>query len=281
LKSTERSGQWKQSTMISYQTLALWINIAIVAAVAAGAFRRRGTAGAVALIILCAMVATWTKPLIPESRRGFWSFSTGVRAHGSVCPSAAFSSSERDQPAACSIGTSLFAAVPLLILVVFGVLGPAGALHATVMIYVFVMALGGALLLLDAFLQRRRSVLSALGLAFLGSLLPVAALILEATGRSPFAGLSLPPLAFGLCAMGFLNGLFDRRPEEIGAIDRHAAVEGMDEGWIVLDVNDTVVDMNPAAERMTGSPRDLGQPISSCWEIFNLGLTPTPARKWR
>jgi hypothetical protein len=60
----------------------------------------------------------------------------------------------------------LFAAVPVLILLVFGVLGPSGALHATVEIYVFVMALGGALLVLDAFLQRRRSVLSALGLAF-------------------------------------------------------------------------------------------------------------------
>ena len=268
--------------MISYQTLALWINIAIVAAVAAGAFRRRGTTGAVALIVLCAMVATWTVSLlVPE-------------AAGPTLQSSASAVSDVMALLAASavfliilVRTNrgglvhwrnilLFAAIPLLILAVFGVRGPSGSLHATVQLYVFVMALGSALLLLGSFLQRRRPVLSSLGLAFLGSLLPVAALILEATGSSPFPGLSLPPLAFGLCAMGFLNGLFDRRPEEIGAIDRHAAVEGMDEGWIVLDVNDTVVDMNPAAERMTGSPREqiLGQPISSLLgDLSNLGLT--------
>jgi len=53
-------------------------------------------------------------------------------------------------------------------------------------------------------------------------------------------------------------------------------VEGMDEGWIVLDVNDTVVDMNPAAERMTGFAREqvYGQPISSLLgDLSNLGLT--------
>ena len=73
--------------------------------------------------------------------------------------------------------------------------------------------------------------------------------------RNPFAKLELLPFAFSLCSVGFLYGLFDRRPEEMGAIDRHAAVEGMDEGWIVLDVNDTIMDMNAAAERMTGYAR--------------------------
>ena len=151
--------------MISYQTLALWINIAIVAAVAAGAFRRRGTAGAVALIVLCAMVATWTVSLlIPETASaGLRSFASAVsELMALLTASAAF--------LIILVRTNrgglihwrnilLFAAVPVLILVVFGVLGSPGALHGTVLLYVFVMALSGALLLLDAFLQRRRSVL--------------------------------------------------------------------------------------------------------------------------
>ena len=84
------------------------------------------------------------------------------------------------------------------------------------------------------------------------------------------------PFAFSLCSVGFLYGLFDRRPEELGAIDRHAAVEGMDEGWIVLDVHDTIMDMNAAAERMTGYSRAdvFGRPISSLLgDLSNLGLT--------
>ena len=46
--------------MMDFQTLALLVNIGIVLAVLAGAFRRRGTAGAVVLIALCAIVALWT-----------------------------------------------------------------------------------------------------------------------------------------------------------------------------------------------------------------------------
>ena len=114
-----------------------------------------------------------------------------------------------------------------------------------------------------------------MGIAFLGSTLPLIALLIEAAGRSPFPGLDLVPFAFGLAALAWAYGLFGLRPEEIGFIDRAAAVERMEEGWIVLDANNAILDMNSAAERFSGFSRQqvYGQPISSVLgDLDKLGL---------
>lgn len=288
--------------MISYQTLALFINIGIVLAVGLGAFRRRGTAGAAGLITLCVLVGLWTasyilykdadSPVI-RSASATMAYVSSVLAATAVLWIILVRTNRRRWLNRRSVG--LFAVMPLLTLATFGLavegggflniedsgtllgrLFAAGPWERIIALYVFMMVLAGALLLLDALLRHLRPVVSSLGLAFVGAVLPLAALILEFAGRSPFVNLELLPFAFGLCAATFLYGLFDRRPEEIGAIDRHAAVEGMDEGWMVLDVNDTVVDMNPAAARMTGYSREqvLGQPISALLgDLSNLGLT--------
>jgi PAS domain S-box-containing protein len=287
--------------MISFQTLALLINIGIVVAVGMAVFRIRGTAGAVALLVLCGLVAAWSASYIAYERAGL----TSIRSYAAV---AAYIAAVLAATTALWIvlvrtnrrrwinprSLALFAVMPALTLATFGMtldrgglleleaaaplgqLFSAGTWERVFALYVFVIVLGAALLLLDALLQHRRPIIGTLGLSFLGCLLPLAVLILEFSGRSPFVNLEMLPFAFGLCAAGFLNGLFEKRPEEIGAIDRHAAVEGMDEGWIVLDVNDTVADMNPAAERMTGYSREQvrGQPISSLLgDLSNLGLT--------
>ena len=69
---------------------------------------------------------------------------------------------------------------------------------------------------------RRRPLASRIGVAFLGSILPLVALLVEAAGRSPFPTLELLPFGFGLAALAWANGLFGLRPEEIGSIDRAA-----------------------------------------------------------
>jgi len=152
----------------------------------------------------------------------------------------------------------------------------AGPWPQVISFYVFAVSLTSTLLLTNSLVQRHRLLISTFGLALLGSMLPLAVLATEFLGVSPFARLELLPFALSLCSAGFLYGLFDRRPEELGAIDRHAAVEGMDEGWIVLDVNDTIMDMNAAAERMTGYSRAdvFGRPITTLLgDLSDLGLT--------
>jgi len=286
--------------MITFQTLALLLNIGITLAVGIEAFRRRGTAGARALITLCGLVSLWTAAYLihEDARLSAWrayaalaSLLLALLATTAVFWLILVRTNRRRWINRGSV--ALFAVMPVLMVAAFGLvpnrdgllqlhketplvqLFTAGLWERFTAVYVFAMLVAGEGLLLAALLQRRPFV-SSLGLAFVGAALPLPVLLMEFAGRSPFARLEVLPFAFGLCGVAFLYGLFEKRPEEIGAIDRHAAVEGMDEGWIVVDVNDTIVDMNPAAERMTGKLREEanGQPISSLLgDLSNVGLT--------
>ncbi len=109
----------------------------------------------------------------------------------------------------------------------------------------------------------------------LGAVLPPLVLVIESAGANPFPSLELLPFAFGLAALTWFYGLFDLRPEEIGATDRAAAVERMEEGWIVLDADNAILDMNTAAERLSGFSRQqvYGQPISAVLgDLDKLGI---------
>jgi PAS domain S-box-containing protein len=287
--------------MISFQTLSLWVNIGIVLVVAAGAFRRHGTAAAKALTAVCGFVVIWTAAYIGNDF-------AGAPALRSVAGGAAYMMSILTASGALWIvlirtnkgrwmtgrNTVLFAILPVAALALFAAalsrgtpaesavsiglpgLFTAGTWPTVIALYVFGASLASAVLLFDALIQRRRLLISTFGMALFGSLLPLVVLAAELAGVRPFGRLELLPFAFSLCSVGFLYGLFDRRPEELGAIDRHAAVEGMDEGWIVLDVHDTIMDMNAAAERMTGYSRAdvFGRPISALLgDLSDLGVT--------
>jgi PAS domain S-box-containing protein len=287
--------------MISFQTLALLVNLGIALAVAAGAFRRRGTMGAAALITLCVLVVIWTGAYVVYGMMD----AVGLRAAATNVSYAAAVLSASYVMWIVLVRTNkkrwintrnavLFAVLPVATLGLFGAVSSRGASPEpsftnglphlfsagpwpqVISLYIFAASLGSALLLLNSMAERRHSLASTFGLALLGCILPPIVLAMEFGGASPFARLELLPFAFGLCCVGFLYGLFDRRPEELGAMDRHAAVEGMDEGWIVLDVHDAIMDMNLAAERMTGYSRAdvFGRPISSLLgDLSNLGLT--------
>jgi PAS domain S-box-containing protein len=286
---------------ISFQTLALLVNIGILLAVAVGTIRRRGTAGATALTVLCVLVSIWSAayvlhelaeaPGVQAAMVGV-AYSMAVLSASCVLWVVLIRTNRRRW-----INTRnavLFAFLLLSSLAMLGaVLGravvagtalpdglpelfTAGPWPQVISFYVFAVSLTSTLLLTNSLVQRHRLLISTFGLALLGSMLPLAVLATEFLGVSPFARLELLPFALSLCSAGFLYGLFDRRPEELGAIDRHAAVEGMDEGWIVLDVNDTIMDMNAAAERMTGYSRAdvFGRPITTLLgDLSDLGLT--------
>jgi len=67
-----------------------------------------------------------------------------------------------------------------------------------------------------------------------------------------------------LLAIG-LAWFYRKRTPRPGAITRDAVVEGMDDGWMVVDNQNMIVDLNRATEEMIGLPREkvYGQPINS------------------
>jgi len=120
------------------------------------------------------------------------------------------------------------------------------------------------------FPRKRRSqvviVLTVLGIAWISNIIYVA-------GLSPVPGLDLTPLSFTLIGLVlawfiFRNQLFDLVP-----LARSELVDNMTDGVIVIDPDDTVIDYNPAALKITGYKG--GEPLGlSVWEMFEpyLGL---------
>ena len=132
-------------------------------------------------------------------------------------------------------------------------------------VYLFILMVASIWLLWDTFLERPRAALMPFGAVMIGSLLPAVAAILDFTGFNPLGTVELLPLGFTLACCLYAYYFFQRSVNLVVSIDRNAVVEGMDDGWMVLDERNIVVDMNPSAERMAGRPRSqlLGQPVMS------------------
>jgi len=145
-------------------------------------------------------------------------------------------------------------------------------------LYILGLTSASVTLLLDTYFRKQRSQFGSYEIILLCCLIPLVIEILIFTGLSTFSKVELLPFAFTLAALGFTDNQFNKKPEESSAdeFNLDAVVKGMDEGWMVLDLENTIVDINPAAERMAGLTRDtvINQPIALVLsDLPNLGQT--------
>ncbi len=85
------------------------------------------------------------------------------------------------------------------------------------------------------------------------------------SGRSPIAGLDPAALSFALIALILTGGLFGFGLYNLGTVARHQLIENMSDSLLVLDVRNSIVNINRAARRLlapSGRP-PLGQPVDS------------------
>ena len=82
-------------------------------------------------------------------------------------------------------------------------------------------------------------------------------------GDSPVPGINLTPFVFPLKGALLTVGIFRFGLLSIVPVARDAVIEAMQEGVIVLDGADRVVDINPAAQAILGAPslRVIGRPV--------------------
>ncbi len=73
-----------------------------------------------------------------------------------------------------------------------------------------------------------------------------------------------------------IKTLFTRRLDKTPPMSREAVVEGMKDGWIVLDSNALIIDANPAAEKILGQDREVmhGRPIQEFLGEFTIPRNP-------
>ncbi|MBP7687695.1 MAG: PAS domain S-box protein [Thermoflexales bacterium] len=116
--------------------------------------------------------------------------------------------------------------------------------------YAYILDIIGLLVLLRAFrpsplVQRRQ-----IGLVLIGALVPFVSSLISFTGLSPLKDLDLTPLAFTVTGLFFAAGLFRFGMFDLAPIARGVLIEHLPDGMLVLDLQQRIVDLNPAAGRL-------------------------------
>jgi PAS domain S-box-containing protein len=130
--------------------------------------------------------------------------------------------------------------------------------------YSYLLLLAGSLLLLQLLLRSPHLYRGQASALLIGTLAPWVATVLSIAGLTPFPGMDLTPFAFTLSGVALTQGLFRYRLLDIMPVARRAVVDGLGDGVIVLDAQDRIVDLNPAAQGIISRPaaEAIGQPFA-------------------
>ena len=132
------------------------------------------------------------------------------------------------------------------------------------LVYSYVLYLVGTIMIIlglsrAAYLPRWQ-----FGLLAFSVLAPLVFNITDSAGLNPFPRQELTPLAIVFTEIVFAAGVFRFRQLDIMPVARGALIESMADGVIVVDSQQRVIDLNTAAEALTGFTvaEAFGQPLS-------------------
>ena len=271
----------------------LFVAAAILVWFALRAWHRRGTPGAMALAVLMAAGAIWAVAYAlslgtaEPSMRIFWSefsylgivvvplawFIFALQYTGregwvtrralallAVEPTAAIIlifTNEAHGLFWSSRGSSTTGPFPI----VESVYGPFFWVHLS---YSYLLLLVGTVFLTQAlvssaYLHREQRIA-----LVVGTLMPWVINAVNVSGLVPVGSPDPAPLAFPVAGVVFAWSLFRYGPLDLVSVARDIVVEGMGDGVIVLDAQDRIVDLNPAAQRILGCPfsEAVGHPVA-------------------
>lgn len=94
------------------------------------------------------------------------------------------------------------------------------------------------------------------GTILAGAFMPILIKMINHFGLTIINNYDLTPIAFSIAGLFFTYGLFHYYQLEFSAVERDIVVEKMKDGWVVLDMQNRIVDLNPAAEVLIGLARN-------------------------
>ncbi len=267
-----------QLTPYSYVLLVV---AAISAALLFYAWRRRGTTGAQTLALLMAGVCIWAAGYAFElsgaelSTKIYWAKVEYIGIASVPVAWLAFALQYTGREGRLTVrNLALLSALPLVTLLLawtneahelvwsstrLGQEGPFPALEVdhgawfwVHLSYSYLLLLMGTILLI-AMLTRSPNLYRKQNLALLVAVsVPWVGNGVYVLGLSPVPNLDLTPFAFLLSGMAIALSLFGFRLLDIVPVARENVIEDMTDGVVVLDLQDRMVDINPAAERFLG-----------------------------
>lgn len=149
-------------------------------------------------------------------------------------------------------------------LVLESVLGPAFWLHTA---YSYLLIGVGAFLLLRNFVRMPRVYRRQASALLVAVCAPWAGNIVYLSGLNPFPYLDFTPFAFSISAVALAWDLLGFHLFEIVPIARGTVLENMEDGVVVIDAHNRLIDINPAAQRISNQRADvvIGRPAA---EVF-------------
>jgi PAS domain S-box-containing protein len=142
--------------------------------------------------------------------------------------------------------------------------GPLYQLHLA---YSYLLMTAGVALILSESLRSGRRARRQAGLMVGGTVVPLALNVLHVFAIGPFGAVgevNLTPVSIGISTVLFGVALFRYRLLNLTPIASRVVLSQIGDGVVVLDRTDSIVDVNPAAERLLGDrDRLLGTPLSA------------------
>jgi PAS domain S-box-containing protein len=139
--------------------------------------------------------------------------------------------------------------------------GPWFWVHVT---YSYTLIIMGSILFVGKLLQFSRTYRRQVILLLLGALIPWVVNVFYVLGVHPVANLDLTPFALTLSCLIIVWGILRFRLLDVVPVAHDTVIESMQDGVIVLDTYDRILDLNPAAVRILPHASDAwtGQPIT-------------------
>jgi PAS domain S-box-containing protein len=128
--------------------------------------------------------------------------------------------------------------------------------------YSYLVMIFGILLVILAFIRSPRPYRSQAALLALSGVVPLAGNAIYVLKLSPFPNRDLTPFAFTLAGLLWAWGLFHFQLLDIVPVARDAVIESMSDAVLVIDGDNRIVDLNPAAAAVLRRPAAevIGQP---------------------
>jgi len=136
--------------------------------------------------------------------------------------------------------------------------------------YSYLLVLIAVVVLIRRFLQTEGIYKKQIGVVLIGVGLPWLNSFIFVLGFSPFPNADNTPFSFSIAGLAFTYALLHYNLLDILPIARHVLIENMSDGVIVMDAQNRLVDINPAAEQVLGLSRRsrIGEPAASLFSTW-------------
>jgi diguanylate cyclase (GGDEF)-like protein/PAS domain S-box-containing protein len=137
-------------------------------------------------------------------------------------------------------------------------------------VYSYSIFIAGIYSLFSDFNRTKEPYRSEISILLLGSLFPFLGGIVYSVFPKFLQGLDLPPISFSITGIVIAVGIFRFHIFDLAPLARHVIIENLDDGILVLDTQNRVVDINRVAQSIlnTSPIQSQGQPISKVLKFW-------------